>query len=152
VQSRGFHCGDIGDQTEPWKSSMSWRALLAADHRFVMRVTNWYATNRDGTRGRLGDLLSAGHISERRVFLNRRPRIAWEPQRKIHPPREARETTLFFAAEQVVFTRVQLTNPRVRLGRSACATIGVQGRRTNRVREAPSRHRRAMLLPIDRAV
>jgi hypothetical protein len=84
-------------------------ALLAADHRFVMRVTNRYAMNRDGVRARLGELLSVEHASERRVFLNRRPRIAWATLRKIHPPREARETTLFFAAEQVVLTRAQLT-------------------------------------------
>ncbi len=84
-------------------------ALLAADHRFVMRVGNRYATNCDGTRARLGDLLSAGHMSERRVFLNRRPRIAWEKLRKIHPPREERETTLFFAAEHVVLPRPALT-------------------------------------------
>jgi hypothetical protein len=88
-------------------------ALLTADHRFVMRVGNRYATSRDGTRARLADLLSAGHVSERRVFLNRRPRIAWDKLRKIHPPREERETTLFFAAEQVVLTR-QLLNKKNR--------------------------------------
>jgi hypothetical protein len=75
-----------------------------------MRVTNRYAINRDGVRARLGELLSVEHASERRVFLNRRPRIAWDKLRKIHPPREERETTLFFAAEQVVLPRPALTN------------------------------------------
>jgi hypothetical protein len=91
-------------------------ALLAADHRFVMRVGNRFTKSSDGARVRLGDLLSAEHVSERRVFLNRRPRIAWEKLRKIHPPREERETTLFFAAEQVVFVRAAVNkNNRARL-------------------------------------
>jgi hypothetical protein len=93
-------------------------ALLAADHRFVMRVSNRYVTSREHARIRLGELLCAEHVSERRVFLNRRHRIAWEPLRKIHPPREERETTLFFAAEQVVLTRAALTkNNSARLAR-----------------------------------
>jgi hypothetical protein len=85
-------------------------AMLVAGHRFVMRATNRYAINRDGVRAHLGELLSVEQASERRVFLNRRPRIAWETLRKIHPPREERETTLFFAAEQVVLPRPALTN------------------------------------------
>jgi len=84
-------------------------AMLAAGHRFVMRVSNRYVKSREHARVRLGDLLCTEHVSERRVFLNRRRRIAWETLRKIHPPREERETTLFFAAEQVVLTRAALT-------------------------------------------
>jgi hypothetical protein len=95
-------------------------ALLAAGHRFVMRVRNRYVNTRERTRVRLGDLLCAEHTSERRVFLNRRPRIAWEKLRKIHPPREQRETTLFFAAEKVVLVRGALTkNNRARLAQVA---------------------------------
>ena len=97
-------------------------ALLVADHRFVVRVTNRYAINRDGVRARLGELLSVEHASERRVFLNRRPRIAWETLRKIHPPREERETTLFFAAERVTLPRPALgkvSRPRL----EQCRTI-----------------------------
>jgi hypothetical protein len=83
-------------------------ALIVADHRFVIRVSNRYVAGPDGGRVRLGDLLCNGHVSERRVFLNRRPRIAWEALRKIHPPRDARETTLFFAAQQVELSRPPL--------------------------------------------
>lgn len=84
-------------------------AMLAAGHRFVMRVSNRYVKSREHARVRLGDLLCTEHVSERRVFLNRRRRIASETLRKIHPPREERETTLLFAAEQVVLTRAALT-------------------------------------------
>jgi hypothetical protein len=83
--------------------------LIAGDHRFVSRVGNRFVNGRGRVRVRLGELLSAEHVSERQVFLNRRPRIAWEPMRKIHPPREERDTTLFFTAEPVTLVRPPLT-------------------------------------------
>ena len=86
------------------------QALLAADHRFVMRVSNRRVMSSEHGCVRLGDVLCTEQVSERRIFLNRRRRIAWETLRKIHPPREERETTLFFAAEQVVLARPPITN------------------------------------------
>lgn len=95
-------------------------ALLAGKHNFVLRVGDRYVSSGDRVRVRLSDLLCAEHVSERRVFLNRRRRIAWERARKIHPPREERETTLFFAAARVVLTRAPVTkNNRARLGQAA---------------------------------
>jgi hypothetical protein len=85
-------------------------ALLAADHRFVMRVSNRYTESGPaGAHTRLRDVLATiDHVSERAATINGRRRHSKEIVRKIHPPREPRQVRLHMAAGAVVLARPPL--------------------------------------------
>lgn len=95
-------------------------ALVAADHRFVIRVTDhrFTASGPNGSRALLGDVMvTLDHVDERTTRINGRHRHSNPAHRKIHPPREARHVKLHLAATSVVLPRPALAgrNGRQRL-------------------------------------
>lgn len=85
-------------------------ALIAADHRFVIRVGNRYTeSGPKHSHARLTEVLATvEHCSERTAVINGRRRHSTEAARKIHPPREPRSVRLHIAA-----TRVELARPAI---------------------------------------
>ena len=108
LQSKPIHVADRGAE-----DYVLFHDLMAADHRFVLRVGNRYTeSGPGGSHVRLRDVLSTiERVCEREAKINRRKHHSRKALRKIHPPREVRTVTLHIAATRVVLARPPGSSP-----------------------------------------